>query len=190
MNLPFSPTLFSKIDAFQQLKEYEKENKPTWDAEKRFLMWASSDGHAHRGTPVGTDHLHDALKVYQEAGTLPNTSGTFVERVNGHIILDALETRGYVIKFDENRIKFTQSGFIAGKILRDTEMLTSSSFYASWGKIWWIVFVAVSLLLVLQILNSAGDFVGKINSLWKRDHQPQFHQHRINYYLSNQDKSK
>jgi hypothetical protein len=95
MELPFSPSFFRKIDIYQQLKTFESEQKPIWEAEKQLLMWAAGPGHQNPGENIGR---HTVGKVLEEAinnGTFRGTPDALSYEVNGHQVALSLVTRGF-----------------------------------------------------------------------------------------------
>lgn len=156
MNLPFTPTFFKKLDIYQQLVDYEKavEIKPIWKAEKVVLLWAIGRGHQHIGSYISTGNVKDPLEMeVKEDGRLGESAVAYAVHIQQ--VLDALVVRGLAEAHPSNSsVRINQNGFIAGKIIEETDFLTRTFKYRVWTWLWWGLLTMATIILVNQTINA------------------------------------
>lgn len=167
MNLPFTPSFFKQIDIYQKLREFEARisTKPIWEVEKLILLWADSKDHQHIASYISPSniqqYLHEAI----------NTRKVSLEAVDSVVspqhALNALVTRGFAEKHPVNEsVRINSEGFIAGKILRETQNLTDTWKYKFWQALWWLIFMAAVLLLLSQTIGSIFQLLDRFEILF------------------------
>lgn len=168
MNLPFTPTFFKKLDIYQQLVDYEKavEIKPIWKAEKVVLLWAIGRGHQHIGSYISPGNVKDALEMEVKVnGKLDESAAAYAVHIQQ--VLDALVVRGFAEAHHANSsIRINQNGFIAGKILEETDFLTKTFKYKLWTWLWWGVLFAAAVILINQVLSALSGIFESISKLF------------------------
>ena len=144
--LPFSLNIFKQLEIFQDIKQLDKKfdlallnnknggykkqglsdelnnNYPTWEIEKKILLWISNYNY-HLGSPITTNHLHekniDFLKDL-------HVSITELKLANNTIVLKNLVARGLAV-WDKGAL-ISQQGLNYGLIIDEIYKLEKDSF--------------------------------------------------------------
>jgi hypothetical protein len=146
MDLPFSPSFFKRLEVYQQLKDFEDEGKLTWEHEKKILIYATNSKAVRIGQPISS---HDVAQVIFND---TSKSGDALDTIR------SLEVRGFGELTDPffvfDRIKLNSKGYVAGRVLKETQGLKKAGWYWFWIKMWYAVIWVAFSLLILQVANS------------------------------------
>jgi hypothetical protein len=148
MNLPLTPDFFKDIAAYQELKNYDREDKDTWFAEKCLLDWCASDKHQHIASSLRQSSVIDVLKDYYQDKLSTRDIGYMAVP---EPVMEALVLRGYA-SGDRERIQFKGSGLIAGRIIRGTRFMSFPYRlkYDLWVWLWWLVLLLAFIILLKE----------------------------------------
>lgn len=155
MELPITPTFFKRLDIFQKLMDFEKDEeiKSTWKAEKIVLVWAAGADHQHIGSYIDPSHVTKPLENEIGTGKLDERSVEYA--VHPQEVLDALIVRGFADKNPNNKsVLINKDGLMAGKIIKETKYLKSNQKYWFWISLWWIVLGVGFLALVAELIST------------------------------------
>ena len=169
MNLRCTPTLFRKLDVYHQLIDYEKEAdiKPIWKAEKIVLLWAVSKEHRDVGSFIRTRNIKATLEAEVKQNGKLGTDAIDYAVNKQQQVLEALVAHGFgEMHTTTNHVRINQNGFIAGKILKDTDYLKNTLMFRIWTWVWWIVLSAAALILLDQSVGALFGILEKMASLF------------------------
>jgi hypothetical protein len=148
MDLPFSPSFFKRLEVYQELKDFEDEGKLTWEYEKKVLIYASSAKAIRIGQPISSGDI--SLVIFN------NT-----DKDNDALdVIRSLEIRGFGELTNpypygsSDRIRLNSKGYMAGRVLKETQSLKKAGWYWFWIKMWYAVICVAFFLLILQVANS------------------------------------
>ncbi len=164
MELPFSPSFFRKIDIYQQLKTFESEHKPIWEAEKQLLMWAAGPGHQNPGQSIGRDIVEQVLVEAMTNGAFRDMPEAAAYAADGYQVTLSLVTRGFADRAPSHVSQIAQinlKGLLAGLVLRETNALKRNYRYEFWIWIWWVVFWGLFIIFLTNVLSA-------LVSIWKQ----------------------
>lgn len=164
MNLPFTPSFFKRLEIYQDLKDFEEEGKETWKYEKKLLLEMATSKSISIGKPLYIPDLPHSLfkKPLDE-----ETTGEEIRKANN--VVDSLVARGLadkeevdteplvatvtpLIPWKSINIKINARGYLAGRVLKETDGLRKTKQYEKYIKLWYITLRLAFSLLVLQIL--------------------------------------
>ncbi|MEI6478174.1 MAG: hypothetical protein WCO52_04265 [bacterium] len=162
MDLPIVPSFFRRIDVYQRLidAEHEIATKDIWDSEKAALMWAAGPDHKFVGSYISKENIEDLLK--REFNARLAAGDASAQRLIDFIVgfskevMEALVMRGFAIEkpIDSSqgayKIRINPDGFLAGKILIETNSLKSAWRYKLWIGLWWIILGLALIILLIQ----------------------------------------
>jgi hypothetical protein len=160
MEWPITPTFFRKVGVYQRLVDAQNgfKQKDIWDAEKVALKWAAGPGHQLIGSPINHSHVKDflgqeivrtgpgdvlGLSLFRFALAFPNN------------LLEALVMHGFAevplgSAGPDYQVRFTPDGFMAGKILIETNDLQNAKPYKFAVNSWWAIIFLGSVILLRE----------------------------------------
>jgi hypothetical protein len=164
MNLPFTPSFFREMDIYQKLREYESEKgENSWTFEKLFLMWVYK--HHYPGRIVGSNEIETVTEKAVNEKTI--TSKELKKQPGTNVLLDSLHHRGFTDEAQkDNCAVINRDGYIAGKVLIATDGLRKNIKYDAIRIFWWLILIAGSLALLLQVINLFIDLMVRLKTVF------------------------
>jgi len=144
-SLPFLLNIFKQLEIFQDIKRFDEQfdlmltgwkkgdykklglakginiNYPTWEIEKKILLWTSKH-HKHLGSPITTNHLHIDNVDFLKDVHISQAELVFAGSEN---VLKNLVARGFAI-WDKGAL-VSQQGFAYGLIIDAVFRLTKEN---------------------------------------------------------------
>lgn len=108
MDLPFSPTFFKNLDAYQKLMTYKNENKKTWRAKLLLLKWAYGPNHQNTERAVTAGIISDAIQTEAKNANLLQDKSVQESIGNPIQLMAELVRTGYA----SSHMSFTESIFL------------------------------------------------------------------------------
>lgn len=168
--LPFSPQFFKKLDMYQELKNFESErdiHDHNWEVEKYILFKVSNPGYLNpRSSSLNTGHIASLRSEGIKKGKFKNPATSLS---NDLVIANNLVSRDLAEKspffYATKEISINQRGFIAGKVLAETNSLVNPEKYEGWIKLWNIAFIATTVALFSTSLLTLINLLEKVCGL-------------------------
>lgn len=167
MDVPFSPYFFKKLDVYQQLRDYELRGGSWWEGEKVVLSKvANSIYQRPLSSYLNRGHVYNFL--HEDIGTTDNP------REIPYILCDPADVMGNLVERgfgewhpNERVIKINQRGYLAGKVLLETDLLGNCSRYENWVRTWWVLYWVGVVFIVFQTALTLLNFILKLVGIAK-----------------------